>query len=94
MRIEAEPGERELAHIGAPDDHRARPFEARDGHRVLLGGGRVGQHRRAGAGRLAFDVEQVLHRYRNARERRQNRTGGAQTVVRVGGRARRRRRRA
>ena len=47
--------------------------------------GRVGEHDGAGAGRLAFDIEQVLDRHRNAGERREHGAGGAQAVVRVGG---------
>jgi hypothetical protein len=82
MRVQAEAGKREFAHVGAAHQHRAGPPEPRDGGRIGLRGRRAVEHARAGAGHLARDVEQILHRHRDAGERRQHGARGAQPVVR------------
>ncbi len=50
-----------------------------------LAAGASASTRGTGARHLAFDVEQVFDRHRNARERREHGAGGAQAVVRIGG---------
>ena len=85
MRVQAEPGEREFAHVGTSDDHAARTPQPRHGDGVGFGRQRVSQYTRAGACHLAFDVEEVLDRHGNACQRRKHRAGTAQCVVGVGG---------
>jgi hypothetical protein len=85
VRVQAEPGEREFAHVRATDDHGARASQAGDHERVGLRRRRVGEHAGTGARHLAFDVEEVLHRHWNARERREHGTRAAERVVGVRG---------
>ena len=81
VRVQAQAGERELGHVGAPDDHRAGGDQAVDDGGVALGRRRILQHHRARGGDLARHVEQVLHRHRQAFERRTHDAGGAQRVA-------------
>jgi hypothetical protein len=84
MRVEAEPGEGELAHIGAAHDDEAGTAQARDRGGVALGRRCVGEHDRACRRRFAGEVEQVLHRDRNAGEGRGAEPCGPQFVHRFG----------
>ena len=83
MRIDADAGEGEFGHVGAADQHRARLLEPRHDRGVAGGGRGIGQGRRSRARDLALDVEQILDRDRQARERRGDVAGGAQPVLRV-----------
>jgi hypothetical protein len=85
VRIEAESRIGELAHVGAPDDDRARAPQSRDGDGIGLGGRRVREQLRACARGLSFDIEQILDRDGNARERRQCGARAPQRVEGVGG---------
>ena len=89
MRVDADPGEGEFGHVGAPDDDRTRRFEPRYDRRVGRGRGRVVECFRPGERDFAGDVEQVLDRDREAGERRGDITGRAQPVLRLGRDARR-----
>jgi len=70
MRIDADARKGELGHVGTADDHRARRFESRDDGRVARRDrcivARLGASQRA----LAGDIEEILDRNRQARERR------------------------
>jgi hypothetical protein len=69
MRIDAEPGESELGHVGTPDRNETSRSQARHRGRVLLGRPRILQHDGTGRGHVAGNVEQILDRDRNAGER-------------------------
>ena len=60
MRVQAEAGEGELRHIGAPDRHEALRQHAGDDGCMGPGGSGVGEHHRPCRGDLPGDVEQVL----------------------------------
>src|SRR5258706_9629257 len=60
MGVEADAREGELRHIGFGDDHAAGGAEPMDDGRVGYGRRCIGQNLRAGAGRLARHVEEVL----------------------------------
>ena len=85
VRVQAEPGECEFAHVRATDDDGARASQAGDRERVAFRGRCVGEHAGTGARHLAFDVEEVFHGHRNARERREHRARATERVVGVGG---------
>ena len=70
VRIDPEPGEGELGHVGAADRNEAGRPQARHGGRIARRRRRAAQHQRAGRGDLARDIEQVLDRDRNAGEAR------------------------
>ena len=81
VRVDAETGESELRHVGAPDGDEASCTQARHRGSIVLGCRRIFQHDRAGRGHAAGDVEQILDRDRNAGEWRRRRTARAQTVA-------------
>ena len=58
-----------FAHVECADEHRAGRFEPRDERRIALRRRQLAVDLRAGAGRQAGDVEQVLHRERHAGKR-------------------------
>lgn len=89
MRVEAEAGEGELGHVGAAHHDEAGAAQPGDRRSVALGRGGIRQHRRAGRGRFAGKVEQVLHRDRDAGEARRGEPGAPQLVHRLGGGERR-----
>ena len=61
MRIGADGGEGELGHVGLGDDHRAAGAQPVHDRRVGIRRlSLLGKNLRAGAGRLAGDVEQIL----------------------------------
>ena len=66
MRVEPEPGEGELGHVGAADDDRACGDEALHHRRIGLGRRRVVERDAAGHGDVAGDIEQILDRDRQA----------------------------
>ncbi|CUX57796.1 hypothetical protein AGR7C_Lc50020 [Agrobacterium deltaense Zutra 3/1] len=68
MRIDAETGKRELAHIGAADADHARLFQRRHHIRVARCRLIVGKHRRPRRGRHAFKVKEVFPGHRNTIE--------------------------
>ena len=83
MRIGADAGKGEFGHVGLGDDHRAG--RAQPLHHRRIGGGRrrlLGENLRAGAGRLAGDVEQILDADDDAVERAER---GAARGARIGG---------
>ena len=69
VRVDAHAREGELRHVGAADDRGAGA--AQPGHGRAVGAGRrcTGEQRRAGRRDLAGNVEQVLDRHREARQR-------------------------
>ena len=84
-----------FAHVERADQHRAGGLKPLDQRRVALGRRAVAVDLRAGAGRQALDVEQVLDRERHAGERPERLAVLARRIDRVGAgeRARSRRRR-
>ena len=82
--VQADAAERELDHVRAPDDHGAGSAQARDDGRVALRRRRVGEQLRSGARDVAGDVEQVLHRNRQAVDRRAHDADASQLVRQVG----------
>jgi hypothetical protein len=85
VRVDADTRERELAHVGAAKQRRPGAAQACNGGAVGSGGFGVGQHHRAGCGRFALHVEQVLHAHGQTGER-------GKRIARGNGRVRRRRR--
>jgi len=67
--VDSDPGEGELGHVGAADQHRARSAQTRDRRRVMSGRWRVVERLRPGEGPFAGDIEQVLDRDRKSGER-------------------------
>ena len=89
MRIGPNHGEGELAHVGLGDDHRSAGAEPPHDCGVLCGGGRFfRQNFGSGTGRLAGDVEQVLHGNDRAVQRTERNAGPSPRVGGIGGRAR------
>jgi hypothetical protein len=84
VRVDADAGEGELAHVGAADE--GRTGAPQPGDRRTIGDRRrgIGEHRRAGRRGLAADVEQVLDRDREAGQRRQC-GAGAEIAIDAGG---------
>jgi len=68
MRVQPQSGVGKLGHIGAADEHGTGRPEAGDRRRVIGGGRGVFQYQRTRRRGLALNVEQVLHRYRQAGE--------------------------
>jgi hypothetical protein len=84
MRVDPDPREGELGHVGAADEDRAGGTQAGDDRGVMLGRRRVVERFRPGQGLFAGDVEQILYRDRQSGERRGDIPGLAQLVLRVG----------
>ena len=85
MRIGADAGKGELGHIGLGDDHRAGG--AQPPHDRRIGDGRrrfLGEDFRAGAGRLAGDVEQILDADDGAVERAERHAARGARIGRIG----------
>ena len=79
----------ELGHVGLGDDHRAGGAQPAHHRRVGRGGRRlVGEDFRAGAGRLAGDVEQILDADDGAVERAERHAVFGARIGGVGRRAR------
>jgi hypothetical protein len=83
VRIDPEPGEGELGHVGAPDRNETGGAQARHGRGVTRGGFRVLERARARRGDVARQVEQVLDRDRDAGERRGRGVARAQAIVEI-----------
>ena len=83
MRIDAEAGERELGHVGAPDRNESGRAQPRHGRRIALRRPRIPQRDRARRGHVARDIKQILDRDRNSGERRGRRAIGANAVVKI-----------
>jgi hypothetical protein len=79
VRIQPEAAERELGHIGPPDDDQPGPTPARDCCRVALGWSAI-EHERSSACPLSANVEEILHRDRDAGVRRRLGSGAAKRV--------------
>ncbi len=60
MRIDAEAGEGEFAHVGSPDADHARTGNRADHSGIATGGRIVPQDHGAGGGHAARDVEEIL----------------------------------
>ena len=67
--VDSDPGEGELGHVGAADQHRAGGAQPGDRRRVACCGRRVVERLRPGEGPFARDIEQVLDRDRKSGER-------------------------
>ena len=89
MRVDADAGEGELGHVGAPDYDRTGRLEPRHDRRIGLGRRHVVERLRPGERYFAGDVEKILDRDRDPGERRGDITGRTQPVLRVGHRTRR-----
>jgi len=85
MRVEADARERELAHVGAADDHRARRAQARHHGRVLGGDSLFFAHLGACECRLTFHVAKIFDRDRDSGERGSDKALSTQKVDRFGG---------
>ena len=89
MRICADAGECEFAHVGLGDDHRAGGAQAPHHGRIGRGGRRLlGEDFGAGAGRFAGDIEQVLDADDRAVERPERHAGFRARVGSIGRRPR------
>ncbi len=88
MRIDADAGEGEFAQVGVPDQCGAGGAQPCDGRGVAGGGCRVGHRGGGGGGRMAGDVEQVLHRDRQATQRRARFASGGRPIAGLRGGAR------
>jgi len=81
MRVETHDRKRKLSHVGPPCKNRSSPLQSAD-HRCILGRGRGVIEGFATRERgLACDVEHILDRDRNARDRRRRLAGLAQRVL-------------
>ncbi len=85
MRVDADPGKSELGHIAAADDHRAACAQSRDRDCVRGRGGGVAQDLRAGSRNVARNVEKILDRDGQARQRRRHDAFLSQPVRGIGG---------
>ena len=85
MGVYAQPRERKLRHVGSSDDDEPRGPQARDRHSIARRGNRAAQHYRAGRGDVSCDVEEILHRYGNARVPQRVRASSAHSIVKLGG---------
>jgi hypothetical protein len=82
MGIEAETRKGELGHVGAANQHEPGASQACDGGRILLC--RISRkNSRSGPRYLSAHVEQILNRYRYAREARGMRVSRTQPVHRI-----------
>src|SRR5262249_20757826 len=84
VRVDADPGEGELGHVGAANDDRARAFQPGDYRGVGFGRWQIVERLGAGEGNLTGNVEKILDRYRNAGERRGDIARRAQLVLCLG----------
>ena len=85
MGVDSNPGEGELGHVGAADQHRASGAQPRDRRRVISGRRRVVERLRPGEGPFAGDIEQVFYRDRKSGERGGDIARLASSVLGVGG---------
>jgi hypothetical protein len=69
VRIDADAGESELGHVRAAHEHCARRLEPGNDWRVQLGRWRIVKRPRARERALARDIEEILDRDRNSRQR-------------------------
>ena len=69
MGVVADARKGKFNHVGAPDQASASGAQAGHGRAVAFGGGRLGQHHRAGGGHLALHIEQVFDRHAQAGQR-------------------------
>ena len=83
MRVDAQAGEGELGHIGAPDRNEPGRAQAGDRGRIACRRLPIFQCNRARRGHVACDVEQILDRHRNAGERRRRRAARADAVMKI-----------
>ena len=81
MRIEAEAGKGEFGHVGAADDDETCRLQPGNRRRILFRRGGIGMSRGAGRSRLTLEVEQILHRDRDAGIGRRCGARSAQSVM-------------
>jgi hypothetical protein len=81
MRVQAEPGKRELDRVGAADDDRAGAPQPRNHRCISCRRLRIIEHFRPGTGNVAGNIEQILDRHRYAGQRRSDDTVRAQAVA-------------
>ena len=80
MRIDADARIGEFRHIGSPDDDEALGFQPRNGRGICDRRRLLLQHHRTGRRHFAGDIEEVLHRNRNAGKPRRPSVTPLQTV--------------
>ena len=68
MLVVTDRGEGEFGHVGLADDHRPCLPQPADDDGIAQGGCGGPEHQRAGRGRLAGDIEQILDRDNGAVE--------------------------